>query len=195
MVILHTLLNQNHQLARRLERRSNPQMLNSALLRVEKLSTENSLVVLITDGSGNDQQTQQLLESISRRNRLVLALVYDPRQIALRKVGSFIAESHIADAKDLTHPRFTLKGISVASLSTRDDTIAQLRRIFRKSSRVNLPVTKEIEANPLPEAATAGQSASGIIGHPIEIENGLMTPLPVFSQENQLSLCESPRFP
>lgn len=195
MVILHTLLNQNHLLAKRLDRRSNPQMLNSALLRVEKLSTENSLVVVITDASGHDQQTQRLLESISRRNRLILALVYDPRQIALRKVGSFIAESHIVDAKDLTHPRFTLNGMSVASLSTRDDITAQLRRIFRKTSRANPPATDQKEASPLPEAEPAPQSAECVIAHPTEFENDLMTPAPVFLQENQLSLCESPNSP
>ena len=191
MVILHTLLNQNHLLAKRLDRKANPQMLNTALARVEKLSTENSLVVVITDASGHDQQTQRLLESISRHNRLVLALVYDPRQVATRKAGSFIAESYIADAKDLTHPCFTLEGISVASLSTRDDITAQLRRIFRKTTRANSTAAEQKATSPPPGEEMVPTAADCVIAAPVDFENGLVTPLPVFSEETQLSLCAS----
>jgi hypothetical protein len=78
--------------------------------------------------------------------------------------------------------------MSAASLSTRDDISAQLRRIFRKPPRVKPPVTEQDEANPFPEAGAVAHRADSIVANPAGVENCLMTPLPVFSQESQLAL-------
>src|SRR5215469_1527771 len=57
MLILHDLLNQNHRLSSNAERRSSPGMLNHALRRAAALACDSVQIVLITDGSGQDQET------------------------------------------------------------------------------------------------------------------------------------------
>jgi len=195
MVILHTLLNQNHLLAGRLGRRSNTAMLNTALLRAEKLAPQDHLIVLITDASGHDQQTLRLLESISRHNNLVLSLVYDPRQITLRRVGSFIFESHNADDKDLTHSRFNPSRISLTSLSTRGDVTSQLRRVFRKAPRSHRPAAEQNQAAQISEPDIPQPNGVSVVAPDAAMVTDPSMPPPVFSSGKQLSLCESSNCP
>jgi len=119
-----------------------------------------------------------------------MAVVYDPRQIGSRNTSSFISPRGRASVDGLIGSDFISGGISGASLSTRDDIVAQLRRAFRKSFRPypcgveqngNASQTPKLPVNP-PALATAHAK-------PIEVKQGdcsLIVPPPV---ETQQPLC------
>jgi len=93
LLILNTLLSQNHALSPTAGLRSNLGILNEALRRTARLATGNCLVILISDGSGQDDETQRLFERIvSRNNDLVFGCVYDPHQQARRAASSCVGD-------------------------------------------------------------------------------------------------------
>jgi hypothetical protein len=148
ILILHALLNQNHALLPNAGIRSNLPMLTEALRRTEQVARENSLVFLITDGSGYDEETSRLASGISRNKRLLVGLVYDPRQTQARGARSFIAsagnDSQTGDrpSRERLHGtfgrqqpfgrRFFPDEVPIIPLNTRDDVVVQMRRSLRK---------------------------------------------------------------
>jgi hypothetical protein len=150
ILILHALLNQNHALLPNAGIRSNLPMLNEALRRTEQVAQENSLVFLITDASGQDEETSRLASGISRNKRLLAGLVYDPRQTQARAraAGSFIAGDRNESQTGDRHSRERLHGtfgrqqpigrrffpdeVPIIPLNTRDDVADQMRRSLRR---------------------------------------------------------------
>jgi hypothetical protein len=94
LLILNSLLSQNHELSPTAGLHSNLAMLNEALRKAARLARGNCLVILISDGSGQDDETQRLFDRIvSRNNDLVFACVYDPRQQGRRAASSLSGDN------------------------------------------------------------------------------------------------------
>lgn len=60
-----------------------PHMLNEALKRVAPLARHDCLVVLITDGSGADDETRRYVTRLTRHNDALALLVFDPMEQTL----------------------------------------------------------------------------------------------------------------
>jgi hypothetical protein len=88
MLILHAVLNQNHALSHNGKISFNSEMLNRALRRIEGFAANDCAIFLITDATGYNEETRQLVASISQRSRLSLLMIFDPRQKKVRKTLS-----------------------------------------------------------------------------------------------------------
>lgn len=132
MLILHDLLNQNHLLSSSSDHKSNPGMLNQALRRAAAFAQGNFQIVLITDGSGQDQETAQLLKSLSAQNDLAVILVYDPRQIEW-SVGDCSSSTNRTSLRPGLNRSCSLAdGTLTIPLHNQLDVTDQFRRGFRK---------------------------------------------------------------
>jgi hypothetical protein len=151
LLILQTMLNQNHRLPPQAGTHSNPRMLNNALRRVSRQVTGNTFVFVITDASGCNEETTRLMTKISEQNDLLAALVYDPQQAEFcnlcgglngsLRVTAVSGGGRLLENKDQTvaghHPIFLNRvfpeGVPVVPLNTRHNVAHQLRRAFANS--------------------------------------------------------------
>lgn len=67
-----------------------PEMLNRALQQAQRLAAHDCLVVLITDGDGNNSDTRKLLTQISQHNDVLVVFVFDPLEAALPDAGRLV---------------------------------------------------------------------------------------------------------
>lgn len=151
MLILHTLLNQNHALAHNGKGDFDSDMLNRALRRIDRDAKDDFDIFLITDASGYTDETRRLLASISQRCRLRLLLIFDPRQKKFSKTRSllskrFLSKSSVRGNRDegwlslnsgsrsqiLTEGSWPGK-IPISRFSTWESSVEQLRRASKKS--------------------------------------------------------------
>jgi hypothetical protein len=176
ILILHALLNQNHALLPNAGIRSNLTMLNEAMRRTEQLARADSLVFLITDASGHDEETSRLASAVSRDKRLLVALVYDPRQTDFRGTGALDpCLEHQESETGGRHSRGTLHGtfgrqrffgrrffpdeVAILPLNTREDVADQLRRALRRLFLSTPPGISLSELkNPKAETRTRGKA-------------------------------------
>ena len=70
-----------------------PQMLNAALRRAEQYAKHDALVIMISDGSGADEETNKRLSRIAQHNDVMVALVNDPLEMELPDAGPRIFAS------------------------------------------------------------------------------------------------------
>lgn len=132
MLILHDLLNQNHLLSSSSDHRSNPGMLNHALRRAAAIAQGSFQIVLITDGSGQDQETAQLLKSLSAQNDLAVIFVYDPRQAEWPIGDCFDSTNRTTLRTGLNRSSSLVDGTLTIPLHNQLDVADQFRRGFRK---------------------------------------------------------------
>jgi len=137
LLVLQTILNQNHSLLPNAGICSNPGMLNDALRRANKF-TDRPLIFLITDASGRDQETFRLVTQISEHSDLVVILIYDPLQA---KLGNTVKRQHLVIS------RFFPDGVPVIPINTRNDVTYQLRRSSMKSALATLAKTHHSQPN------------------------------------------------
>ncbi len=90
MRILRTIETQNRALRVDSPTQSNPVMLNEVLRRASRLATHDFLVVLISDASGADAETQQWLTTIARHNDVLISFVLDPLETDLPDAGNLV---------------------------------------------------------------------------------------------------------
>lgn len=142
MLILHSVLNRNHGLPEDTKAALDSEMLNRALLRVERFATNESTVFLISDTSGFNEKTGQLLAKISQHSHLHLVLVYDPRQQKLSKTRWCFGNRFIWNPRDrmglsAQSGNSMCEAVSAAiptiRFSTWDNAIVQLSRASKES--------------------------------------------------------------
>src|SRR5262249_16963027 len=68
MQILHAVLEQNHALSHQADIRANSAMFNEVLRRCVRLAKHDCLVCIVSDGSGNDEESRHLLTRIAQHN-------------------------------------------------------------------------------------------------------------------------------
>ena len=168
MLILHDLLNQNHRLSSDVERRSSPGMLNHALRRAAAIGCGNLQIVLITDGSGQDQETGRLLQAMSAQNDVAVLLVYDPRQSELSDNNRNSRNDRITVRPDLKRSCSFADGTLTIPLNNQVEVTDQFRRGFRKLLQLRRLRSKQLALPPqadgrvqIDEAVGAGNNGAG----------------------------------
>jgi uncharacterized protein (DUF58 family) len=148
MQIIHAVLEKNHALSLDAGMRANPAMFNEALRRCERLAKHDCLVCIISDGSGNDNETRRLLTRIAQHNDVLFAFVHDPLETELPDAGPLVFgdgtqqlevdtgsrklrdrfRDTFAEERAAGHRFLLQRETPVLSLSTAEDVIKQLRR-------------------------------------------------------------------
>jgi uncharacterized protein (DUF58 family) len=90
MRILHTVVQQNHALAVGQGTAANPGRFNEVLRQAERLARHDSLVVVISDGAGHDDESRRLLTRIAQHNDVLFAFVHDPLETELPDAGPLV---------------------------------------------------------------------------------------------------------
>ena len=148
--VLPEIVRQNHLLAADSPLAPDPSLLNGALERAARLANHDWLVVLISDASGADAHTMELVTRITAHNDFLIVFVYDPLEAELPAIGRTVLagagqqieidlsarELRRAFAKDFSDrrasgARFSLHhAIPVLPLSTHRDVAEQLRELL-----------------------------------------------------------------
>lgn len=148
--VLPEIVRQNHLLAADSPLAPDPSLLNAALERAARLANHDWLVVLISDASGADAHTMELVTRITAHNDFLIVFVYDPLEAELPAIGRTVLagagqqieidlsarELRRAFAKDFSDrrasgARFSLHhAIPVLPLSTHRDVVEQLRELL-----------------------------------------------------------------
>jgi uncharacterized protein (DUF58 family) len=87
MRILQAIATQNQALSVQRGEPGNPGMLNEALRRCDRLAKHDYLICIVSDGAGQDEDTQRLLTRIARHNDILFAFVHDPLEGELPAAG------------------------------------------------------------------------------------------------------------
>ncbi|MFC1760570.1 DUF58 domain-containing protein [Planctomycetota bacterium] len=95
MQILHAIVAQNQALGIDRGIKSNPAMLNQVLQRVSHLAKHDTLVAVISDFHGRDEQTLSVVKRLSRNNDVILLLIHDPILRQLPKQGRIVISDGI----------------------------------------------------------------------------------------------------
>jgi uncharacterized protein (DUF58 family) len=124
--IIDCVVERNHALNARSGIVPNSLMLNRALRRAAELARHDSLVCVISDGSGIDAETRTYVTRLTAHNDVLFAFVYDPLEETMPDAGRLVftdglqqvefdtAERRLRDAyRD--HFRRRLEGISSTS--------------------------------------------------------------------------------
>lgn len=90
MRLLRAVADQNRALRADSPVKPNPGMLNEALRRARRVATHDFLIVLITDGDGENAETRELLTTIARHNDVLVSFVFDPLEADLPAAGSLV---------------------------------------------------------------------------------------------------------
>lgn len=90
MRILDAIVEQNHALSLEAGVRANPVMFNEALRRCARIANHDFLVCIISDTSGHDDETRQLLTRISHHNDVLFVFVFDPLEAELPDAGPLV---------------------------------------------------------------------------------------------------------
>lgn len=148
MRILKRVVDFNHLLSAKSPPTPRDNMLNQALEQTQRLAAHDCLVVLITDGSGNDDRTRKLLTQIAQHNDVMVVFIFDSLEGNLPDVGranvsdgsryltfnsrdTTLRERYQQqfDTARATARRFLLtRETPVLPLSTDEDTIKQVAR-------------------------------------------------------------------
>jgi uncharacterized protein (DUF58 family) len=90
MQILETLVQQNQQLQIGTKVNDNSTRLNDVLERVIRLAKHDCLVAVISDFSGADEHTKELMTRLAQHNDVLASLIYDPLETELPDLGRLV---------------------------------------------------------------------------------------------------------
>ena len=90
MRILKTITDQNRRLRADAETPLRPERLNEILEQVCRLAKHDSLVCIVSDFFGADEDTKRLISRLGRHNDLIAAFVYDPLEAELPDLGNVV---------------------------------------------------------------------------------------------------------
>jgi Mg-chelatase subunit ChlD len=156
MQILRTIERMNHELQADAPVRTNSDQLNTALQKAYQLAKHDTLVVVISDGQGADDETTRLTVQLAEHNDILGLLLYDPLRASPKPGagggvvtdGKMQMELDFGDerlwehiAADYRHEmddiRATLRKMSAPLLpiSTAEDVVTQIRKLIGTSSR------------------------------------------------------------
>ncbi len=155
MRILQAIVEQNRKLTVHGEIESNPGMFNEALRRCDRLAKHDCLVCIVSDGSGNDDETRHLLTRIAYHNDVLFAFVHDPLEEALPDAGPLVfadatGQIEVDTGRQALRAHFengfaatraggrkflSRRGTPVIPLNTRDDVAEQVRRRLGAAGR------------------------------------------------------------
>lgn len=92
MRILQHILDQNHALSLQAGIEGNPAMFNRVLRHCDRLAKHDTLVCIISDATGQDEESRHLLTRIAHRNDVLFGFVHDPLEAELPAAGPLVFE-------------------------------------------------------------------------------------------------------
>ncbi len=148
MQIIHAVLEKNRALSLDAGMQANPAMFNEVLRRCERLAKHDCLVCIISDGSGNDEESRHVLTRIARHNDVLFGFVHDPLETGLPDAGPLVFgdgrqqlevdtgsrrlrerfRETFAEQRAAGREFLLQRETPVLPLSTAEDVTAQLRR-------------------------------------------------------------------
>lgn len=153
MRILQQVLEMNRQLHASAQARPNPAMFNEALRRARQLAPHDSLVMMITDGDGGDDETQRLVTEIARHNDVVLAFVFDPLEADLPELSQVV----ISDG----HQQLELDSSNAEFRTRYQDDFAG-----RRKQGKHFLLTREVPVLPISAAEPTLDQLAKLLGRP-----------------------------
>lgn len=90
MRLLQTVVGMNHALRVDGDIQPNPTMLNQVLARALQLAKHDTLVGIISDFSGVDEETRNAVTGLAAHNDIVALFIYDPLEASLPSFGKVI---------------------------------------------------------------------------------------------------------
>jgi uncharacterized protein (DUF58 family) len=90
MRILQAIVEQNRALSVTAGTQNHPGQFNEVLRRCDRIAGHDCVVCIISDGSGQDEETRRLLTRIARHNDVLFAFVYDPLEADLPAAGPLV---------------------------------------------------------------------------------------------------------
>ncbi len=87
MRVLGAVVEKNHRLNANNPEPGDPTIINEALRQLLPLARHDSLVCIIGDGSGVDEQTTRLITQLNAHNDCMFIMVYDPVEAELPRAG------------------------------------------------------------------------------------------------------------
>ena len=157
MEILRTIERMNHALRADSTVQTNPNQLNAALQKAHRLAKHDTLVVLISDGQGIDDETTRFTAQLARHNDVLGMLLVDPLrespqpgqgqcvvtdgrlQMELDFHDRKFLERIAADYRqELDGIRAALRKVSAPLLpiSTAEDVVGQIRKLIGTATRI-----------------------------------------------------------
>jgi uncharacterized protein (DUF58 family) len=154
--VIREVVRQNLLLGQDTASRGNPSRLNEALRRAARLATHDWLVCLISDASGADDETTELVTRLTAHNDVLAVFVQDPLEEALPDIGKGVfasgdAQLEVDTASRTLRQRFSEerrgwrssladlsrnRAIPVLPISTDRDVADQLRELIgRRAGR------------------------------------------------------------
>jgi uncharacterized protein (DUF58 family) len=149
MAVLKSIMQMNHLLRADADAQPAPGMLNRALAQARRLAPHDALVVVISDVSGVDDETERLTAQLAAHNDILGMLVHDPirlqpaRQsltvsdgvlqmevnLADKRIRQIVADDQREEQERITH---FLRKISAPLLmvSNEGDVVQQVRRLL-----------------------------------------------------------------
>ncbi|WP_265594143.1 DUF58 domain-containing protein [Haloferula sp. BvORR071] len=132
-----------------------PEMLNVALHRAEQLAKHDTLVILVSDGSGGDGETNAVLSRIAAHNDVMVVLIHDPLEMDLPKAGPRVfaagdlqleADTSKKSLRETFHDDFQerleaakhfliQREVPIMPISTDEDVAKQVRRLLGQARR------------------------------------------------------------
>lgn len=156
MSLLGSVLEMNHALHANSQLEQNPDMLNRALEAALQFITHDTLVVIVSDFFGVNEQTERLTTRMAEHNDVLALLVHDPIRLqpAVHNLtvsdGSLQMEIDFADkrvrgkiAKDYGDEQIHIKrflsklAAPMLMISNEGDVVDQVRRLLGVPGRVN----------------------------------------------------------
>lgn len=132
-----------------------PQMLNAALSRAMELAKHDTLVFVITDGIGHDDETRKWLSRIASHNDVLVALVNDPLEVNLPDAGAKVFgkgdlqlevntgskklreafQQDFEERKEAAKRFLIQREVPMMPVSTDEDVVLQFRRLLGQRSQ------------------------------------------------------------
>jgi hypothetical protein len=91
MRLLGAVVEKNHRLNANNPEPANPTIINEALRQLLPLARHDSLICIIGDGSGVDDETTRLVTQLNAHNDCIFIMVYDPVEANLPRAGRLTA--------------------------------------------------------------------------------------------------------
>ena len=155
MRILQAVVDKNHALGADQEAQPDPAMLTWALQNVHRLVGHDTLIAVISDFDGLDEQGHKILLELRQHNDVICALVHDPSATELPASSDFVItdgelqiELKLADKRVRRRVHEAAKGriarvldilheinIPVIPLNTVEDVAEQVRRLLGYAPR------------------------------------------------------------
>ncbi len=135
--ILRETVRRNHALRIDGNTTPSPAMLNRALEQAARLAKHDSLVVLIGDAMGADDDSVRHVTRMSRHNDVIIGFVYDPLETGIPDAGTLVVGE-----RDLQMELDTAKrGLREGFAKQFEERLAWVTRISREREAGFLPIT------------------------------------------------------